>query len=447
MAMRARMRAAVHTVVATQAFANAATDARSRCLDDAADRGDIPALLQELAADPEILSRSSHSYSALHRAAERGHTDAVHTLLLHGADAPNILNARTGVGGNTPLHLAAQRGSIGVVQKLLNASALEVDATNDRGMTAAQVAEYAGRDDIVSVLLAPRELGALSPTGGYSTPRTPRPSEGEPPLSPALARLERDARALALRSQSAETPSEADGELSPTRQELDVAHQAAELRHSLAGFSGAPRRTNSAGAIGARSREPSRKREASQRWQLEASAHAAVTDAQKKAQNLVRLHENAAKGVSSSAGASRVAPHTGFSEELRRHRERARSERNALEGQRVQRKMEEVTRKHAAEAPPSSMGSESSPVGGAPQQFTLFYAVHSADCGATAAQRSTVWCSAAQRSAGLSCCCCQADSSFDLTLHGSSCVAGRLIATIATRRRHGTAKGRATRPL
>ena len=254
--MAARMRVAVRTVVAAQLMESAGAAAgQARRFDDAADRGDVPALLEELAADPDIVSRGNHRYTALHRAAERGHTDAVYTLLLHGADAPEVLNATTSVGGNTPLHLAAQRGSAGVVRKLLKARMLAVNARNDRSMTAAQVAEYAGYAEIVSLLQAPRPSAELSPVGAYSTPRTqrtPQLSEGEPPLSPALARLERDARvyrAISLRSASDESPgggSAGDRELSPTRRDLDTSWQESELRHSLAEFSGSPRRTRSA---------------------------------------------------------------------------------------------------------------------------------------------------------------------------------------------------------
>ena len=361
-----RMRSAVHTVVATQRFESLgkAAASQARRFDDAADRGDVPALLEELAAEPEIIARGNHSYSALHRAAERGHTDAVYTLLLHGADAPEVLNACTSVGGNTPLHLAAQRGSVGVVLKLLKARALAVDVRNDRGMTAAQVAEYAGYAEIVSLLQAPRAPAELSPVGGYSTPRTPRsgqPSEGEPPLSPALARLQRDKRAyqaMEVRSASRDSPpglGAGDRKLSPTRHDLAMAQQESELRHSLARLPGSPRRTSStSGGVGARSREPSRRREASDRWQLERSAQLVLTDAQQKARDAQRLHGNVVKSRSSSAGSPRIEPFTGFSEDLRRHRQRQRSERTALEGQRVQRKTEAVTREHAAVAPPSS---------------------------------------------------------------------------------------------
>lgn len=67
--MATRMRAAVHTVLATNVLGKAASDARARRIDEAADRGDVPALLEELGAEPTILEREAHrhSYSALHR--------------------------------------------------------------------------------------------------------------------------------------------------------------------------------------------------------------------------------------------------------------------------------------------------------------------------------------------------------------------------------------------
>lgn len=321
-------------------------------IDEAAERGDVHALLQELGEQPALLRRGRHSYSALHRAAERGHVDAVQTLLRHGADAPGLLNGRTREGGHTPLHLAAQRGSIGVVRKLLDTPALEVDARNEKGLTASQLAEYAGHSHVATLLLSPRKA-ALSPAAGG------HPSEGEPPLSPAMARLERDAQALrAERSSSS-------GELSPLRQALKVEQESEVLRHSLAEYPGSPRRAVSAcsprSGIGAASRHPSRLREASQRWQLEVSAHNTVTDGQRKAQHLAQHDENVIKSRTSSVGAARVTPSTGLSEDLRRHRERSRTERTALEGQRIQRNAEHVTRKHTKEAPPSPV-SELSPV-------------------------------------------------------------------------------------
>jgi hypothetical protein len=61
-------------------------------------------------------------YTALHRAAERGHEEVVGFLIKKGAD----VNATANFGW-TPLHVAAQRGALSAVKRLVKAGA-KVDA-------------------------------------------------------------------------------------------------------------------------------------------------------------------------------------------------------------------------------------------------------------------------------------------------------------------------------
>ena len=86
--------------------------------------------------------------TALHAAAETGHTAAVQTLLAYGAD----VEARDD-HGDTPLLTAAQFFRIDIVKTLLD-HGVDISAENDVGFTALQMSALASPDpDIVAALL------------------------------------------------------------------------------------------------------------------------------------------------------------------------------------------------------------------------------------------------------------------------------------------------------
>merc|ERR1711963_1192748 len=91
----------------------------------------------------DVDDRDSDGLTALHRAARDGDLEAAENLIIQRhAD----VNAKTNnFFEMTPLHLAARYGHKDVVQLLLSHSA-EVDAKDDDGKTALQIAEQRGFD-------------------------------------------------------------------------------------------------------------------------------------------------------------------------------------------------------------------------------------------------------------------------------------------------------------
>lgn len=126
----------------------------------AAQKGDSDGIRAALRKNPDVLNTKGESrgYTALHWASIRGHTDAVRTLLLAGADQ-EAKNARQ----STPLVLAAWKGHFEVVRELLAACGhdggltgpcLHLDEPNEGGMTPLAWAAREGHADIASLLVA-----------------------------------------------------------------------------------------------------------------------------------------------------------------------------------------------------------------------------------------------------------------------------------------------------
>jgi len=84
----------------------------------------------------------------LHSACRGGNPEVVQLLLDHGADVAIVNKSKM-----TPLHVAAFIGSYAVVDILLNHPQIDVDAKDNSGMTALQVASSFGFLDIVRRLL------------------------------------------------------------------------------------------------------------------------------------------------------------------------------------------------------------------------------------------------------------------------------------------------------
>ena len=86
-----------------------------RRLRDACERGDLAAVNAEIAKGVDVNDDCGASWTALHRAAERGRLPVVRALLQAGADGSMV----TKTGGTTALALAAERGYVEVVRELM----------------------------------------------------------------------------------------------------------------------------------------------------------------------------------------------------------------------------------------------------------------------------------------------------------------------------------------
>ena len=101
-----------------------------------------------IAAGADVNARSDNPFAVLpiHSAVAGNHDEVVAVLVDSGAD----VNARQRHGW-TPLHGAAQNGSLASVERLLAAGA-DPEATNDDGATPISLARAAGHEQIVDLL-------------------------------------------------------------------------------------------------------------------------------------------------------------------------------------------------------------------------------------------------------------------------------------------------------
>lgn len=101
-----------------------------------------------LIAKTPIGLTSRYGESPLHIAAKKNHIELVDKLLKHGED-PSLENAE----GNSPLHLASARGFHNVVSLILTSPLVGLEELNDDGLTPLQVAAESGFANTVKVLI------------------------------------------------------------------------------------------------------------------------------------------------------------------------------------------------------------------------------------------------------------------------------------------------------
>lgn len=119
---------------------------------DAAERGDVQAVVRLIEEGGDINATQGDGMSALHWAAYNADAELAELLLGHGA----AVEGRTRLGSYSPLHLAARSGRSEVVELLLAAGADPGATTTSRG---AQALHFAAETDNVRAIEALLEAG------------------------------------------------------------------------------------------------------------------------------------------------------------------------------------------------------------------------------------------------------------------------------------------------
>ena len=133
---------------------------------DAARQGDAEAVLELLDGGADVNAAQGDGMTALHWAAERGHTAIAEHLISVSAD----LSARTRIGSYMPLHLAARGGHGGLVRLLLEAGSDPAAVTTNSGVTPLHLAAAAigGEDAVAALLRYGADPNALEQSAGQT---------------------------------------------------------------------------------------------------------------------------------------------------------------------------------------------------------------------------------------------------------------------------------------
>ena len=151
---------------------------------EAAQSGDVRALARRLQADPDrCTAYSADGWTALHLAAYFGHAAAVRLLLERGAD----VHARsTNDTANTPLHAALAGAREAATVGLLLDHGADVNAPAGAGVTPLHLAAARGDLALIDRLLA---QGAVpTPMEGGATPADLAAERGHPEAARRLAK-------------------------------------------------------------------------------------------------------------------------------------------------------------------------------------------------------------------------------------------------------------------
>jgi len=121
----------------------------------------LASIVQSLIEDgADTMEEDEEGRTALHRAAENGHSVVIPILLKHGAD----VDATNLKFGQTPLHLAALHGHKEVVQTLLERGA-NTNIKDDDEWMAIHVAAWTGKEEVVRLLLGKTDVNETGKNG------------------------------------------------------------------------------------------------------------------------------------------------------------------------------------------------------------------------------------------------------------------------------------------
>ena len=138
----------VRRLIAAGADVNATTGNGGTALMFAAIRGDVDTQSALIDAGADVNAIGGFDWTALMVASVKGHVAAVRQLLRSGAN-PNLRD----IYGWTPLMRAVYEERAEVVETLLAASDIDLDAQNDQGATALHLAAGKGNEELARALL------------------------------------------------------------------------------------------------------------------------------------------------------------------------------------------------------------------------------------------------------------------------------------------------------
>ncbi|XP_067653280.1 cyclin-dependent kinase 4 inhibitor C-like [Haliotis asinina] len=111
--------------------------------------GDLERVRRILAGGHVNINYRMYSWTSVMKAIVSGHRDVVELLVGRGADV-SLVDRR----GNNVLHLACENGHLETVKLILSLGVLDVNARNNAGKTAADLARYMGRQRVLDLLVS-----------------------------------------------------------------------------------------------------------------------------------------------------------------------------------------------------------------------------------------------------------------------------------------------------